>query len=199
MEHPLRQACDCRWPRWATGGLKASLNLLWLLFAPISFQPLQEFLVVPAMRSLWPPPGWTTPSSLLWWGGASLSAQPCVGSILLKCLGRRGWAQPPGTAAPDLAPALAPSSEGCPSSRALMPSSCPEHRRSLQSALGLEGGPGEPFTGQTDCEGPCGPPTLTGPPGKEPGTPGQPGQGAPGVGSSTPLVCLALQRCLSIC
>ena len=112
MEHPLRQACDCRWPRWATGGLKASLNLLRLLFAPISFQPLQEFLVVPAMRSLWPPPGWTTPSSLLWWGGASLSAQPCVGSILLKCLGRRGWAQPPGTAAPDLAPALAPSSPG---------------------------------------------------------------------------------------
>lgn len=80
-----------------------------------------------------------------------------------------------------------------------MPSSCPEHRRSLQSALGLEGGPREPFTGQTGCEGSRGPPALTGPPRTEPGTPRQTGQGTPGVGSSTPLVCLALWRCLSIC
>ena len=136
-------------------------------------------------------------------GTVPLCAQPCVGSVLLKCLGQSRWAQPPDTATPHTCRHL-PRLPGAEDASAPEPclqrqiGSCPEPRKSLQSALGPEGGPGEPFSGQTGCEGLRGPPTLTALRDR-PGDAWGDCTGRPGVGSSTTLVCPALRRCLSVC
>lgn len=103
-------------------------------------------------------------------GKMSLCARPFVGSILLK-MGQSGWAQPPGTATPHTCRHLPrlPGAEDAPAPEPCLQrqvGSCPEPRKSLQSVLGPEGGPREPFSGQTGCEGPRGPPALTALPGQ---------------------------------